>query len=87
MALALRIHDPKIMLGVLIQVFRRDAVAAGLRLARQGDIALEHLIRAAANLYARAVAVEGLLAVRRAGAIVLMRRTASASAASPVAAA
>ena len=36
LALALRIHDPEeIMFGVLIEVFRRDAVTAGLRLARR----------------------------------------------------
>ena len=76
------------MLGVLVQVFRRDAVAAGLRLARQRDIALENLIGAAANLNAWAVAVEGLLAVRRARPVVLMRDASStAAAASPVAAA
>ena len=71
LAFALRIHDAEIMLGVLIQVFRRDAVAAGLRLARQRDIALEHLIGVAADFNVRAVAVESLLAMRRARPVVV----------------
>jgi hypothetical protein len=90
LALALRIHDPKIMFGVLIEVFRRDPVAARLRLARQGDVPLEHLIGAAADFNTGTVAVESLLAVWRARAVVLMRTaaaTAAASTASPVAAA
>ena len=85
LALALRIHDAKIMLGVLVQVFRRDAVAARLRLARHRDIALEHLICVAAYLDARAVALEGLGAVRRArspgAAVVMLMRHAAVTAA------
>src|SRR5262249_58373444 len=65
---ALRLHDAEIVLGMLVEVFRRDAVAARLRLARHRDIALEHLIRVAAYLDVRAVALEALRAVRRAWA-------------------
>src|ERR1051326_1653240 len=68
LALALRIHDAEIMLRVLVEVFRRDAVAARLRLPCHRDIALEHLIRVAAYLDARAVAFKALGAMRRAGA-------------------
>ena len=78
MALAQRIHDPEIMLGVLIEVFRRDPIAAGLRLPRQRDITLEHLISVAANLHARPVAVERLHALWETGPIV-MRTTAAAA--------
>src|SRR5208282_6042853 len=44
LALTQRIHDAEIVLGVLIEVFRSNPVAAGLRLPRQRDIALEYLI-------------------------------------------
>src|SRR5256885_5779586 len=54
------IHDPKIMLRVLIQVFGRYSVAAGRCFARKGNITFEHLIRVAADLYVWAVAVESL---------------------------
>ena len=83
----LSIHYAEVMLGMLIQIFRRDAVAAGLRLTRQRDIALEYLIGATANFNAWAVAVEGLLAVRLSRSVMLMRRPTSASTASPIAAA
>src|SRR5947209_6651846 len=48
-----------------VGVLRRDPVAAGLGLAGQRDVALEHLVGVAANLDVRAVAVEGLRAMRR----------------------
>src|SRR5690348_1139395 len=86
LALALRIHDAEIMLGVLVEVFRRDAVAARLRLPRHRDITLEHLIRVAAYLDARAVALKALGAMRRAWssaspATVVMRHAAAVAAA------
>src|SRR5207245_355469 len=54
------IHDSKIMLRVLIQVFGRYAVAAGRGFTRKRNIAFEDLIRVAADLYVWAVAVESL---------------------------
>src|SRR4029453_10196826 len=57
---ALGVHDPVVVLGVLVQILRRDPVAARLSLPRQRDVALEHLIPVAANLESRAVALEGL---------------------------
>ena len=77
--LALRIHDPVVVLGVLVQILRRDPVAAGLSLARHRDVALEHLIRVAANLDARAVALEGLRAVRRTRPAVVVGHHAAAA--------
>src|SRR5689334_2443921 len=88
LALALRIHDAEIMLRVLVEVLRRDAVAARLRLPRHRDIPLEHLIRVAAYLDARAVALKALGAMRRAwpsasasAATVVMRHAAAVAAA------
>jgi hypothetical protein len=65
------------MLGVLIEVFRRDPVAAGLRLPRQRDITLEYLIGVAANFHARAIAVESLDAIRQARPVVVVMWTAT----------
>ena len=68
------------MFGMLIQIFRRDPIAGGLSLARQRDIAFEHLIGIAADLHARPVAVECLDAVRHAAArAIVVRRAAAAS--------
>jgi len=67
------------MLGVLIEIFRSDPVAAGLRLPRERDITLEHLIGVAANFYVRPVAVESLHPMRQARPVVVARRTASAA--------
>lgn len=48
------------MLGVLQQVFRRDAVAAGRRVARQLQVLLVDLDGIAADAHARPVAVQDL---------------------------
>ena len=66
------------MLGVLIEIFRRDPVAAGLRLPRERDITLEYLIGVAANFYVRPIAVESLHPMRQARPVVVTRRTAAA---------
>jgi hypothetical protein len=82
-ALALGIHHPEIMFRVLKKIFRSDAIAGRLRLARQRQIALEHLIGVAANFDVGTVAVEGLRPVRRARSpvLVVMIRIAAAIAA------
>ena len=84
LALARQIHHPEIMLGVLIEVFRRDPVAAGLRLPRERDITLEYLVSVAANFYVRPIAVESLHAMRQARPVVVVMR---AAATAPIAAA
>ena len=58
-------RDTGIVLGVLIEIFRGDRVAADRGLARKGDVALKDLVGAAADLHARAIAVEGLVTLRR----------------------
>ena len=77
--LALGIHDAKIVLGVLIEIFRRDAIAARLGFAGQGNIALEDLIGVAANFYVRTVAVESLHAVGQARPIMMWTATTAAA--------
>jgi len=79
LALALRIHDAKIMLGMLEQVFRGDPITACLSLARHRQITLEHLIGVAADLNARAVALEVLRAMRRTRSIEMRTAPAAAS--------
>ncbi len=62
-ALAARIVDAQIVLGVLIEIFRGDAVVADRGFPREGDVPLEYLMGAAADLYVGAVAVEGLISL------------------------
>lgn len=59
------IGDAEVVLGVLVEVLCGDRVAADRSLAREGNVALEELMRAAANSDAGTVAVEGLAALRR----------------------
>jgi hypothetical protein len=80
LAFAVRLHDPVIMLGVLIEVLGGDAVARRGGLARHGDIALEHLIGVAANLDAGAAAVEILRTIGRARSAVVLVITAATAA-------
>jgi hypothetical protein len=80
LAFAVRLHDPVIMLGVLIEVLGGDAVARRGGLTRHGDIALEHLIGVAANLDAGAAAVEILRTIGRARSAVVLVITAATAA-------
>jgi hypothetical protein len=64
-ALAVRTRDTEIVLGMLVQIFRGDGIAANRGLPRERDVALEDLVGAAADLHARAIAVEGLVTLRR----------------------
>jgi len=40
------VHNAKIMLGVLVKVLRGDSIAARRRLAREGNVTFEDLMRA-----------------------------------------
>ena len=63
-ALATGIGDAEIMLRVLIEIFSRDTVVPDRGFPCERDVALENLSGAAAYPYIRAVAVEGLVALR-----------------------
>jgi hypothetical protein len=63
--LAAGIAEAEIVFGVLIEIFGRNAVTGGLGLPREANVALEYLMGAAADPNVRAVAVEGLISVRR----------------------
>ena len=64
-AVAARVGDAEIVLGVLIEIFRRDAVAARRSFTRKRDISFEYLVGAAADFDVRTVAVEGLIPLGR----------------------
>lgn len=63
-ALAVLFAGAEIVLGVLIEIFRGHAVPAGGGFPGEGDVALEYLMGAAADLEVGAVAVEGLISLR-----------------------
>src|SRR5713101_697285 len=58
------VHNPKIMLGMLVKVLRGDSIATRRRLARQGDVTFEDLMRATSDFDVRTVTIEGLTSVR-----------------------
>jgi len=68
------------LLGVLVEVFRGDAVAARLSLTRQRDVALEDLVGVAADFNVRTIAIERLNAVRQSRPIVMETAASTAAA-------
>jgi hypothetical protein len=53
------------MLGVLVEILGGDSITTRRRFPREGNVALEYLMRTAADLYAGAIAFEGLVSLRR----------------------
>jgi hypothetical protein len=53
------------VLGVLIEIFRRNAVVADRGFPREGDVPLEYLMGTPADLGVGAVAVDGLISLER----------------------
>ena len=51
-------HDPVVVFGVLVIVFRHDRVSRGRRLTGQGLILVDDLLRVSANLDVGPIAVE-----------------------------
>ena len=58
------VHNPKIMLGMLVKVLRGDSIATRRRLPREGNVTFEDLRRVASDFDVRTVAIEGLTSVR-----------------------
>jgi len=58
------VHNPKIMLGMLVKVLRGHSIATRRRLAREGNVTFEDLMRATSNFDVRTVTIEGLTSVR-----------------------
>jgi len=58
------VHNPKIMLGMLVKVLRGDSIATRRRLPREGNVTFEDLRRVASDFDVRTVAIAGLTLVR-----------------------
>jgi hypothetical protein len=58
------VHNPKIMLGMLIKVLCGDSIATRQRLPSEGNVTFEDLMRGASDFDVRTVTIEGLTSVR-----------------------
>src|SRR5260370_16275021 len=58
------VHNPKIMLGMLVKILRGDSIATRRRLARQGYVPFEDLMRATSDFDLLTVTIEALTSVR-----------------------
>ena len=64
MTFANSVHNPKIMLRMLVKVLGGDPIATRRRLPREGNVTFEDLMSVASHFDVRAVTIEGLTAVR-----------------------
>ena len=58
------VHNPKIMLRMLIKVLCGDTIATRRRLAREGNVAFEYLVSGAPDFDVRSITIEGLTSAR-----------------------
>ena len=58
------VHNPKIMLGMLIKVLCGDSIITRRRLPSEGDVTFEDLMRGASDFDIRTVTIESLTSVR-----------------------
>ena len=58
------VHNPKIMLCMLIKVLCGDSIATRRRLPSEGNVTFEDLMRGASNFDVRTVTIEGLTSIR-----------------------
>jgi hypothetical protein len=58
------VHNPKIMLGMLIKVLCGDAIVTRRRLSSEGNVTFEDLMSGASDFDVRTVTIEGLTSVR-----------------------
>jgi hypothetical protein len=58
------VHNAKIMLGMLVKVFRGDSIATRRRLVREGNVTFEDLMSATSNFDVRTVTIDGLTPAR-----------------------
>src|SRR6266478_4794922 len=64
MTLVSGVHNPKIMVGMLVKVLRGDSIATRRRLTRKGNVTFEDLMRGTSDFDVRTVTIEGLTSVR-----------------------
>ena len=58
------VHNPKIMLGMLVKVLCGDAIVTRGRLPRKGNVTFEDLMRGASDFDVLPVTIEILISVR-----------------------
>ena len=58
------VHNPKIMLGMLVKVLCGDSIATRRRLPCEGNATFEDLMRVASNFDVRTVTIEDLTSIR-----------------------
>ena len=58
------VHNPKIMLGMLVKVLCSNSIATRRRLPREGNVTFEDLMRGASDFDVRTVTIEILTSVR-----------------------
>ena len=58
------VHNPKIMLGMLVKVFCSHSIATRRCLSSEGNVTFENLMRVASDFDVRPVTIEGLTSVR-----------------------
>jgi hypothetical protein len=58
------VHNPKIMLGMLVKVLCSHSITTRRRLPSEGNVTLEDLMRGASNFDVRTVTIEGLTSIR-----------------------
>jgi len=58
------VHNPKIMLGMLVKVLCGDAIATRRRLPREGNVTFEDLMRGTSDFDVRTVTLEILTSMR-----------------------
>jgi hypothetical protein len=58
------VHNPKIMLGMLVKILRGDSIATRIRFPREGNVTFEDFMSGAPNFDARTITIEGLTSAR-----------------------
>ena len=58
------VHNPKIMLSMLVKVLCSHSITTRRRLPSEGNVTFEDLMRSASNFDVRTVTIEGLTSVR-----------------------
>ena len=58
------VHNPKIMLGMLVKVLCGHSIATRRRLPREGNVTFEDLMRGASDFDVRTVTIESLTSMR-----------------------
>ena len=64
MSFVSRVHNPKIMFGMLVKVLCSNSIATRRRLPREGNVTFEDLMRRASYFDVRTVTVEILTSMR-----------------------